>query len=179
MKPLVPTLGHLRLRWDCGGHLEALMASSEGYVGACWDYVRQPGTLFADSDGHVGPFGIYFGAISGSLRLCWCFSTAVLGHLEAMLGLAWAVQGSPGSFRRLCFAIWRPCWDYVGQNKTLPAASEGYAGPLGGYVAPLCSAISGSVKVFCGYVGHSEPMLGYLAAMLGLCWAPCGSLGGF
>ena len=88
---------------------------------------------------------------------------AMLGHLEAMLGhvegLGSASCGSVVGFWKLCRAIWRPCWDYVrqlvarvivfgsyvvplcwnsvGQLWALLAASEGYVGPFGGYVATM------------------------------------------
>ena len=34
-------------------------------------------------------------------------------------------------------AVWRLCWDYVGQLGALLAASESHVGPFGGYVVTM------------------------------------------
>ena len=69
--------GSFRLSWRL---LNAML-------GLCWGYVEQSGALLAASEGYAGPFEGYVGIMLGNFRFCCCFFRAMLGHLEAMLGL--------------------------------------------------------------------------------------------
>ena len=116
----------------------------------CRDYVGHPGALSAASDGYNGPFGGYVETMFGNVWLCWRFLGATSGHLEAMLGLCWAPFGSLG-------------------DHLVPFG--GFVGSFGAYIG----TIVGSLRLCCSFL---KAMLGHLEPMLGLCWAPWGSLGG-
>ena len=114
MSHLEAMLGLCSANCDCIGQLGAPLLVFEGYVGKFGGYVGPFG-------GHVGPCG---GAWFSILWLCCRFLEAMSGYLEATLGLCSATCGSL-------------CWNSVGQLWALLAASEGYVGPFGGYVATM------------------------------------------
>ena len=64
-------------------HLEAML-------GLCWAYGGQLEALLVLFEGYAGAFGGHVGTVLGPLGLSWRLLKAILGHLEAMLGLCWA-----------------------------------------------------------------------------------------
>ena len=93
----------------------------------CWDYVEQLGAPLVIFEGYAGPFEGYVGPLGSHVGtvIFEVYVAAFWGLYLAIWRLCWDYVGQLGALLTasggLCRAIWRLCWDYVRQLVVLLA----------------------------------------------------------